>query len=271
MGARARAFWREPLLHFLVVGAALWAVREATRPPEADPPIIVDPAYVAGLERQHLQRSGRAPADSASLVDEYVREEVLFREALRLGLERDDPIVRRRLIQKLELLLAAAAEPEDPRDATLEAHLAEHAEAFALPPRVGFEHVFFAPARRADAAADATAALAALQDGADPSTLGDAFALGRRQAAADRETLAGRYGIAFAEAVSAEGPGGWQGPFESRLGLHLVRVTSRQPGSAPALAEVRAAVERDWRRQVRERRTHEAIRRLVERTEVRRP
>ncbi|MAQ16770.1 MAG: hypothetical protein CMN30_18505 [Sandaracinus sp.] len=256
---------REPLVHFVVVGAALWGIHALTRPADEAPPIVVDEALVAGLERQHAQRTGRPPEDPDQLVDDWVREEVLLREALRLGLERDDPIVRRRLVQKMELLLAAAAEPAPPDDATLAAYLAEHADAFGQAERVAFEQAFFARERHPDAEAAAQEALAA----GEPS--GDPFPLGRVQSPIDHAGLAGRYGPAFAAAVFALEGEGWQGPVTSRFGAHLVRLTTREPARPAELAEVRPAVERAWRREVRERRTGEAIRALVERADVVRP
>ncbi len=271
---RRRPLWREPLLHFLLVGAALYGVHRLVATEPADPPIVVDEAFVAGLERQQVQRTGRAPEDDATteaLIDEHVREEVLFREALRLGLERDDPIVRRRLVQKMELLLSAAAEPEEPGDEVLRAHLDAHPERFARSERLAFTQVFFSTERRADARADAEAARAALVEGSDPTALGDPLPLGRRQPPVAPAAIAGRYGEAFAEAVGALETGTWSAPIESPLGLHLVRLESREPGRAPALEEARAEVERDWRREKRSERLEAAIRRLVERTEVVRP
>ena len=259
-------------MHFLLIGAALWGIRELTREDaEARPPIVIDEAFVAGLERQHVQATGRPPEDVGLLVDDYVREEVLFREALRLGLERDDPIVRRRLVQKMELLLAAAAEPEEPSDEALRAHLSANAERFVRPGRVGFEQIVFTTGRREDPAADAAAALEQLGEGAEPTALGDAFPLGRSQPAADREALAGRYGAELAGAVFAVEGEGWAGPFASPFGAHLVRVNRREPGRTPALDEVREAVERDWRREQRDARVAEAIGELVNRAEVVRP
>lgn len=273
-GDRKRPLWREPLLHFLLIGAALHGAHRLSASEAAEPPIVVDEAFVAGLERQQVQRTGRAPEDDAALealVDEHVREEVLLREALKLGLERDDPIVRRRLVQKMELLLAAAAEPPAPSEAELRAHLQAHPERFARAARIGFTQVFFSEERRADPEADARAALERLAGGADPATLGDPFPLGRQQSPVAREVIAGRYGDAFADAVAALTPETWSEPIPSPLGVHLVRLTAREPGRAPTLEEARAEVLADWRRDARAERLEAAIARLVERAEVVRP
>lgn len=270
---RKRRLWREPLLHFLLVGAALYGIHRLSASEPEEPPIVVDEAFVAGLERQQVQRSGRAPTPETAeaLVDEYVREEVLFREALRLGLERDDPIVRRRLVQKMELLLGAAAEPPEPSDAELRAHLEAHRSRFARGEQLAFSQVFFATERREAPVADARNAREALEAGAEPMSLGDPLPLGRRQPPTEPEAIAGRYGAAFAEALGALEVRIWSEPIESPLGVHLVRLESREPGRAPDLEEVRAAVERDWRRKARSERLEAAIQRLVERAEVVRP
>lgn len=272
--ARKRPLWREPLLHFLLVGAALYGVHRWTASAPVDPPIVIDEAFIAGLERQHVQRTGQPPDDDAAiegLIAEHVREEVLLREALRLGLEEDDPIVRRRLVQKMELMLGAAAEPEDPSDGELRAHLEAHPERFVRSERLSFSQVFFSTQRRADAVADANAARATLAEGTDPATLGDPFPLGRSQSAVPRSVIAGRYGEAFAEAVAALETGSWSEPVESPLGVHLVMLEDRQPGRTPTLDEVRADVEGDWRRDARAERLEAAIQRLIDRAEVVRP
>ncbi len=269
-----RPLWREPLLHFLLVGAALYGVHRWTASEAVDPPIVIDEAFVAGLERQHVQRTGQPPEDDAALeglIDEHVREEVLLREALRLGLERDDPIVRRRLVQKMELMLGAAAEPDDPSDEALRAHLEAHPERFARAARLGFSQVFFSNERRDDATLDAAAARATIVNGTDAATLGDPFPLGRRQSPVARSVIAGRFGEAFAESVAALEQGVWSAPIESPLGVHLVLVEDRQAGRTPSLDEARAEVERDWRRDVRAERLDAAIQRLVDRAEVVRP
>lgn len=272
--APKRPLWREPLLHFLLVGAALYGVHRWTASEPADPPIVIDEAFVAGLERQHVQRSGRPPEDEETLerlVDEHVREEVLLREALRLGLEQDDPIVRRRLVQKMELMLGAAAEPGEPSDDELRAHLEANAERFVRSERLGFTQVFFAKERREDAVADARNAREALTAGADPETLGDSFVLGRRQSPVAQSAIAGRYGQPFAETVGELEMDTWSEPIESPLGVHLVRLEEREPGHTPTLDEVRADVRDDWRREARAERLDAAIGRLVERAEVVRP
>ena len=266
--------WREPLLHFLLVGAGLYGVHRWTASAPADPPIVIDEAFVRGLERQHVQRSGRPPEGEAAvegLIDDYVREEVLLREALRLGLEANDPIVRRRLVQKLELLLRAAAEPGDPSDAELQAHLDAHPERFTQSERLGFTQVFFSNERRQDPSADATAARALIEGGGDPGSLGDPFPLGRRQVPLTRIAIAGRYGEAFADALSELETGSWSAPIISPLGVHLVRLDERIPERAPTLEGMRAEIESDWRREARNQRFEAAVQRLVERTEVVRP
>jgi hypothetical protein len=174
-------------------------------------------------------------------------------------------------VQKMELMLGAAAAPPEPSDDALRAHLEAHPERFARRERFAFTQVFFSTERRGDAVADARAARVALAEGADPATLGDPFPLGRRQAPVTEEAIAGRYGEALARAVAALEPDEWSPPIESPLGVHLLRLDAREPGHTPTLEEARRAVSDDWRREAQAERLEAAIGRLVERAEVVRP
>ena len=140
-----RTWWREPLVHFAVVGALVFAIERATAQPEAEPPIVISEDFVAALEQENRQRSGRDAdrIERAGLIARFVREEALFREASRLGLDRGDVIVRRRLIQKMEFLLRGGVDVPEPTDDELEQYLAEHRAELARGPRVEFTHVFF--------------------------------------------------------------------------------------------------------------------------------
>ncbi|HJL19533.1 MAG TPA: peptidylprolyl isomerase [Sandaracinaceae bacterium LLY-WYZ-13_1] len=268
---RWRRLVREPLLHFALLGAAVFAAHYALAPP-ADPPdarvLVLDDAFVDGL-RERARARGAHP-DDAALERAWIREEVLVREARRLGLERGDPIVRRRLVQKLELWLEAQADVPAPDDDDLARHLRAHADRYRRPPRVGFTHVFFGR-DRADPIGDARAALDALRaDGAAPTDLGDPFLLGRDQPPRPVAAVAGSFGPSFAEAVAGAPRDAWAGPFQSSYGAHLVRVTERTEGSLPSVDAVRERLTADWRRARREEAVARAVERLVERYRVER-
>jgi hypothetical protein len=245
---------REPLLHFLLLGAmlfggfALLGDRSSARPSQ----IVVTPGHIEHLTVSFARTWQRPPTaqELAGLIDDYIREEVLYREAVAMGLDRDDTIVRRRLRQKLEFLTEEAAEMAPPSEAELHAFLQQHAEAFRVEPRLAFRHVYLRRDRRG-AAVDAAAAqlLAQLSTGdavTDPAALGDPFLLPPEFALSSRSEIARLFGDTFATQLQHLDPGRWTGPIESEYGLHLVFVRERVDGRVPALAEVRQAVQREW-------------------------
>ncbi|MBX3270774.1 MAG: peptidyl-prolyl cis-trans isomerase [Sandaracinaceae bacterium] len=248
--SKLRAVVREPLLHFAVIAAAVFAADRAfgVEAPAAQDPyaqIVVDDAFVDGLVEQERLAAGSAPARDEALA-RWAREERLAREAVRLGLGAHDPILRRRLVQLAELWLEASVALDEPSDETLAFVLERDATRYAIPDARAIEHVYFAR-RRADPAADAEGARAALDDGAPVAALGDPFLLGARFPLRTRAELAGSFGEAFAAAVFALEGEGFSAPIESSYGVHLVRVTERRAARRPALDEVRARVRADWR------------------------
>lgn len=263
--ALARAA-REPLVHFGLLGAAIFAAHAVFAPPR-EARIVVSSEFVAGLREEHRARTGKPPTaeEERALVDRFIEEESLYREAVALGLDRGDPIVRRRLAQKMAFVAEGSASRE-PRDEELRSYLAAHADRYRDAPRVSFHHVFLSRDRRGDAApADAARALADLVGGADPARAGDPFLQGasftRRTAAEITSVLGG----AFSEALLAAPPGAWSGPITSSYGSHLVRVEERLDGSLPPLEAVRARVRAD----LLDERRAEAVRALRARVRAR--
>jgi hypothetical protein len=258
---------REPLLHFACLGAALFLLHRILSPA---PPRRIDVTTEAvwGLARDHERRTGAPPSDEVlrGLLSRYLDDEVLYREALALGLDRGDVIVRRRLIQKMEFLAEqteAQDEDQEPTDAELQAHLDRQPDRYTLPARASLVHVFVSRDRHGARLAEQAEALRArLLRGEDPAGLGDPFPRGqvlREQREAD---LAGALGPDLARAALALPEGAWSPPLPSSYGLHLCRVTARTPARAPRLAEVRAEVRRDLLHERRERARRAALDRL---------
>lgn len=265
-----RSLLREPLLHFVLLGVALFWLHGTLTPADSRKTITLSAADVAALRDDHRYRTGSdpSPADEAALIERFVDDEVLVREALALGLDRGDIIVRRRLLQKMEFLLEELHPVAEPSDAELEAHRVAHADRYRTPERIGLTHVFVSRDRQGAAAPAVAAALRTTLDaGADPAGLGDPFLRGRELRARSQQELTDVFGPAFAEAVMDLPLGVWSAPIPSSYGLHLVRVTERTDAELPALARIREAVRRDWveeRRRAAQRAAHEALRRTYD-------
>jgi len=265
---------REPLVHFLLLGLALFAIGwlRGDSPSAESRRIVITPGRVEQLATMFTRTWQRPPTrvELDGLVEEYVKEEVYYRQARVMGLDEDDTIIRRRLRQKLEFMTDAAAE-EPPTEAELVAFLAEREEVYRIPPRLALRHIYFSVDRRGDAAAaDAEALLRRLPAGRwpeDGSELGDPLLLELPQGLLSPHEISRLLGSRFAEAVETLPVGAWSGPVESGFGLHLVLVTERVDGRAARLEEVRGAVERDWlaeRRELLGRELYEELRRQYE-------
>jgi len=244
---------REPLVHFLALGAALFLLFQwrGGGGPESRR-ITVTPGQIEHLSAAFARTWQRPPTEPElkGLVDEYVREEIATREAVTIGLDRDDTIIRRRLRQKLEFVVEDDVASTKPTDAELQGWLDGHPEVFRVEPAVALRQVFLSPDRRGEqAGADARALLERLRrlgKDADISKLGDSLMLPAEIPLSPARDVARDFGRDFAESVVRLEPGNWEGPVESGYGLHLVLVLERQEGRRPALAEVRDAVEREY-------------------------
>jgi len=269
---RVRELLREPLVHFLLIGAALFLVfglaRQGTG--SASNRIVVSASEVEQLSAQFTRTWMRPPTDDelAGLVREYVRDEVYYREALAMGLDRDDPIIRRRLRQKLEFILEDLTAEQVPGDAVLAEFMRGHPDRFRIEPKISFEQVYLNPDRHPDPVVDADKMLARLQAGASPETVGDPTMLQNRYDQATTRDIARSFGDEFAVQVAALQPGEWVGPIYSGLGAHLVKVTRREAERTPRLDEVRDQVEREWMAQRRQELKDLTYHRLLENYEV---
>ena len=242
----------EPLLHFLVLGAALFAVfhlvgRKAVEQPAK---IEVSAARIENLAGNFARTWQRPPSadELRGLIDDYIHDEVFYREGKALGLDRDDIVIRRRLRQKLEFIAEdmGAAEPTDEQ---LAAYLTANSERFRSEDRLTFAQVHLSAARGEGLERDAdtiAAKLANENPEAEAPTLGDHFLLGDEFRAMRRSDVARTFGERFAEQIFGIEPGRWLGPIQSSYGLHFVRVSEHTPGGPLPLDAVRPAVRREW-------------------------
>jgi len=252
-------FLREPLLHFLVAGALLFAaygwLNRGTDAEglSASRALHITAAEVEWLKQSWARRWHRPPSEVElkGIVSDHLRERLLEREARSLGLDENDLVVRRRLAQKMEFLFSDAVQLAAPSEAVLRRLYAANADRFQSPVQISFTHVYFNRDRRgARADADAAAALEALsRSDARAAELGDRFLLEREFVDADEQAVARVLGRDFAHRVFALAPGGWQGPIESGYGLHLVRVTDRRPAQSLAFEAVQDELREIWQRE----------------------
>lgn len=247
---------KEPLLHFFFAGATLFAayalVHRASTPPTVSLHQVrigeADVRWAAETWRRQWQRSP-SPEELRGLVRDLLKEEVLAREALELGLDKDDAVVRRRLAQKMTFLIEDTSRLEEPGEDELRQFYAAHLQEFRREARISFTQVFF---DRARAGADANARqtlieLAGARDGTFVGDKGDQLLIEPDVRDADEASIAAQFGKDFAHAVFALPPGTWNGPIESAYGLHLVRVSAIASTEHQPFPAVRDRVLDRWR------------------------
>jgi hypothetical protein len=250
-----RRWLHEPLFHFLLAGALIFVVYELLNPASRRVEQVNQITLTQDDLRQmavHWLAQGRPPPtadDMREMVEERVRMEILSREAVALGLDRDDEIIKRRMAQKMDFLAQDLAALQDPGDAELAAWYVRNSDRFALPPRASFRHLYFsfdrAGAReRAGAALDKIAGKPA--DVPEAAAVADPFMFQDFYAERSPEQVAKEFGPPFAKALFQVKPGAWRGPIESGYGWHLVFVDVIEPRRVPAFEEVEPDVKPAW-------------------------
>jgi hypothetical protein len=245
---------REPLLHFLLLGAAIFAVFSLISRHKTDKPgeIVVTQGTLENIATGFTRTWQRPPTkeELQGLVRDYIREEAAYREALSMGLDRDDTIVRRRLRQKLEFISDDLGSHAEPSDADLDAFLKVHTGLFKAEPVFSFRQIYLNPQLHgANLQRDESSVLAELRSGgsgASLSSLGDPFLLEQSFEKVSLAEVKQTFGEQFASGLSVLSTGQWQGPVNSGYGAHLVFVSQRSEGHMPTLAEVRDQVRREW-------------------------
>ena len=246
-----KRFLGAPFLHFLVLGALifmLYAGITGETPDVQEGRIIITNERVAQLQSRFRQVWLRdpAPEETENLVQEFIREEILYREALALGLDRDDQIVRNRLRYKLDFLADSGAQLLDPGDEELQAFVERQAERYRIPPRVAFRQIYLGETPTAEDVDAIRSAIGTLDEGDDFRMLGVASLLPAEVMLADPREVDGIFGKGFTQTVLQQPLDIWGQPFASSFGYHLVRLLVKEPGRLPELEEIRPAVLRDW-------------------------
>jgi len=259
---RIRKLLAEPMLHFLVIGIALFTAYRWMAPgPSGGRRIVITQGVVDDLATQHVAARGREPSTTElnHLIESYVHDEILYREGLKLGLERDDIVVKRRVRQKIEMIAEEDASTRAPTDADLSAYLTANQARFVQPAILTFDQVFIGESRSGPGVVHVvTVTGEALRKGADPEQLGKPTLLPHRMTRTPADLVARDFGASFAAALEKVPVGEWVGPIDSSFGAHYVRVSDRTPAAAPQLVAVRDHVVREWENERRQRARNDA-------------
>jgi len=239
---------KEPLLHFLLIGAALFIVFGQVNnkmSDGADNQVVVSAGRIEQLANIFAKTWQRPPTaeELKGLIDDFVLEEIYYRQAVSMGIDRDDTVIRRRLRQKFEFLTDDMADAAMPTDDELAAYLADNADVFVRDTTYTFEQVYINP-DQPDLALKVSKQLTALQ--ADNAAIGNPGFLPAYFEHTPAHAVDSSFGSGFSEKLDALPIGDWQGPLESGLGLHLIRIDVRIQGTLPQLDEIRPVVKREW-------------------------
>ncbi len=246
---------REPLLHFLILGVIIYLVfRIASNGASNrhDDEIIITAGKIETLITGWTNTWQRPPTQEEleGLIEDSIKEEIFYREALTLGLDRDDTIIRRRLRQKMEFLSEDIAALSEPTEGELKSFLAKNPDLFRTQMQLTFSHIYFSKDIRGESAtSDALSLLAGLAgngETSDPATFGDTILLPHHYESLPINEVERLFGHGFAAKVVELEPGRWEGPVESGYGLHLVFLHERTEGRIPELSEARETVQTQW-------------------------
>lgn len=245
---------QEPLLHFLLLGALIFGIFSVLSRGRSDDPgkIVVTQGHISSLVTGFTRTWQRQPTKDEldGLIRDHIREQMAVREAIALGLDKDDLVIQRRLRQKLEFITDSVVDLAEPSDEQLQKYLDEHPEAFKSDEIYTFTQVYLDPKRREQTLErDVTQILTQLNQAgaaADVSNVGDAILIDQVFEAVPAPEISKQFGEKFAARLAELPAGQWQGPIESGYGMHLVLVTDRKAGRLPKLSEIREAVFREW-------------------------
>ncbi len=265
--------FRDPITHFVLIGLLLVGLNQFWNgwQGERGRTIIVSAAEIERLENIWAGTAGRPPTgeDRQQIIDQYVLEEVLVREAERLGLGDGDTIIRRRLAQKMDFLVGETSGAEEPTDRELKSWFEANREQFAAPELRSFHHVYFSPEKHGDRIeTTAIGALKQLRSGANWQSLGDPFIQKRSYAAVPQDEVTRLFGPDFAKAIFDLEAGGWSRPIGSAFGLHLVRVETVDKAASARFEPIRDRVLAVWQDEQNARAKRDSLAALIDRYDV---
>ncbi len=268
-----RKWIKEPLLHFLIIGAVIFVVFSIVNKDEIDASgnkIVVSSAEIGRLSDSWSKKMNRPPTGTElqGLIEAFIKEEVYYREALALGLDQNDTILRRRLMQKMEFLSNDLAELNQPDESALNKYFVDNQEKYKLPARASFTHIYFSLDKRgAKVVENAKSVLSGLNALRAPE-LGDSFMMQYDFVQETSFEVDRLFGKGFAEELFTLETNTWQGPIESGYGLHLVRISEKIDARLPELVLVIEKVRTDLMFELRQKTNKDIYERFKERYEI---
>lgn len=247
--SRLKALSKEPLIHFLggalLVFGFFWA--SGTDRDPADYAIAIDETDIARLEAGWAQNFRRAPTEAEldGLINQHIAEEIYYREALRLGLDKNDPVIRRRLFTKMRFLDAQDTARAEPSEAELKRWVEDNAARYAVPAAYDFEQIYLGQNAAPETASKLRQQLN--QREIQPEEASQPLSLPKAMDDAETSAITRLFGQQFADGIAGLEPGQWEGPVRSGFGAHLVKITAATPGRPAVLEDIRGQVENDWR------------------------
>lgn len=273
-----KSLLREPLFHFLILGTllfAIWYVREEGQQQSpvdsSKPQIVITESRIDSLIDIWTKTRQRPPTpdELRGLIDDFLREEIFYREAVAMGLDENDTIVRRRMRQKLELFVEDFATAASPTTVQLQGFLASHPDRFRVDRKLTIRHIYFKPDRHPEGLDQEIAELhQSLDASSDPTRYGDPFLLPSEFNSIALTELDQLFGNNFGQRLFDFETDQWLGPIESAYGQHLVYLDEKIEGRLPALEEIRPSVEREWFARAREDAKQEFYEKLRDRYEI---
>ena len=257
-----KKFFAQPLLHFVLIGFLIFVFSawRGDKVESRNENIVVSVSDVERLANLWQQTWKRVPTEEElqALVRDHIKEEIYYREALALGLDINDTVIRRRLRQKMEFLSNDKAELLEPDESDLKAFFMQNKEKYKSSDVFSFKQIYFS----ADSKHDIQEALVSLNSNPENFSLGDSISLPKDLNQADQAAIERVFGSIFYKTLSDVEIGKWTGPIESGFGKHLVLVKQREPAQSPVLSQVKEKVKRDWRSEQRSRYTHNEYEKL---------
>lgn len=262
----------EPLLHFLLIGAVLFVVFDLKNGSDSEDPnrVFISQGQVEQLSQQ-FSRTWMRPASEEemdNLVKNLIRDEIYYREAVGLGLDKNDPLIQRRMRQKLEFIFEDITSLTDPSDEALTLYMNEHKDKFSKKPQLSFEQIYLNYDNHQDIKAAAENILEKLNEGGNPEAFGDPLMIESSYRLLSQDEIKRRFGERFSLSIVTLPVGSWSGPVRSGYGVHLIRVTEKIEGRLPELNEIREKVKNEWLLDAQKKLKDETFNKLLEDYEV---